>query len=254
MSKFAMDEINGWQHQGKNDFYNMFRRYRLNNERSREIRANRDLPRDIRNQQLSFLSRMNEGISESFRQSLPPNHPWLEAFESSNQAYGAYQNTLQARRVLDPLLHGNMTDADATRFLDNPRIWEDIERLLGPAESTNLRQILNDVRTAKGALRGLKRFPQGWQAIMQAIKGPLAKSVGLGKLIPLLHAKEGWDWAVGRHYANPQFQGTFHQFTEALVDRNIPLTTHLIRVMANEKNEDKEEDGKDKNGVQFKAD
>lgn len=247
LGNFVMNEVNGWNQHGVNDWYNMFRRYRLNNQRIREIRGNQNIAPGLRRQQSSFLERMNDSLRDTFRQNFSANDPWMRAFEESNSAYHAYQNTLGARQILQPLIQRNMTDAQLQRFLGNPERWEQLERFLGPHDANAMRQILQDIQTARNGLRSIQRFPGGLRGAINLLKLPALKSAGLGKLGALLSTRDAFQWAVGRYYSSPQFQGTFHEFAEALARGN----TNAAAIALNKIGEEREEKNK---GIKFTPD
>lgn len=242
LSQFVMNEIDQWKSSGSNNWYNLFRRYRLNNQKSQELARNPNIDPSIRRQKMSFLSRMNESIGETFKNSLPPNHPWINAFEQSNNAYSSYQNTLQAKRVLDPLISKNMPDAQLTNFINNPRVWEDLERFLGPKDSNGLKSILTDLQTARRALKGMQKFPKGVALLKELGKGALLKSVGLSKLYALMQLPNALKWAVGRYYSSPSFQGNLHEFVSALTENNVQGAFRALENMKEEKPEEEKKE------------
>lgn len=240
LGKFVMGEINGWRNEGSDNFYNMFRRYRLNNQRIGEIGRDFNIPSPLRNQQISFLRRMNDAIGETFRENLPKDNPWLQAFEQSNEAYSSYKNTEQAREVLQPLLQKSMTPAKAQQFLDNDRYWEGLTRFLGKEEVGSMRQILQDLIQAQSALKSMQRFPEGMEFLRSLAPGIALKEVGLGKIAALLQFPKAYKWALGKFYSDPSFQGNWHEFVQALAKRNLPAALQAARKLGEPEEEKKE--------------
>lgn len=233
LGRFITNEINGWQRQGQPSLYNTFRRYRLNNERTREIIES--VPRNerlsnLQRQQINFLSRMNEAIDNSFRNSLSPNLPavpgqtgnqsslWLRTFEDSNRAYSNYLNTRTARNILQPIINRNATDRQITGFLTNQRNWDDLQRFLGPQETNHLHQLLDDVVTARNSLQAFRRRDVTPELVRNALVGMIP---GVGKLSHLFSLPTLWNWAKGRYQSSPSFQQNFHDLTKSLSERNI---------------------------------
>lgn len=241
LSKFVMDEIQGWQTSGSDKWYNLFRRYRLNNQRKQELLSDITIDPKLKREQVSYLSRMNDSLKDTFKANLPPNHPWLGAFEQSNDAYSSYLNTVQARKILQPLVTKNMTDAQLNKFLSNDKGWQDLERFLGPQESGNLKDILKDLQSARNSLQSMQRFPSGSKALAELAKSAFLKEAGLGKLAVLLQLPKAWKWAVGQYYSSPSFQGNLHELAEALSEQNSTAAGIALSKMgeAPEKKEEK---------------
>lgn len=218
MGNLITNELQGWQQSGQNGLYNLFRRYRLNNQRIREIITDQNFPPAFRNQAIGFFTRMNEAISQSFASSLPQNSRWLQAFNQSNAAYSTYMNTLQVRRVLQPLIHGDLTPARLTRTLNDERFWESVNRFLGPDESQNLRQLLTDLQTGRNGLQSMRRAPGFMNTLMRHGLTRLA-----GRFIgTLFNVPSAWRYVRGRYYSSPEFQHTFSELTVAITERNVP--------------------------------
>ena len=229
LSRFVTDQIQGWQKEGSNSLYNMFRRFRLNNQKTGELYREMP-PGQARDQMINFLQRMNNSISESFHGALEKGQPglvpkgqaipeslWLKAFDESNRAYGVWKNTQQVNRILDPLLQKNLTDQQLSSFIKNPRPWEEVSRLLGPEESQKLKSTLMDVQKARDAISNIKQ--QKLAPIL--LKGFLFSKVPvLGRFSNLFSLPSLWNWVKGRYYSDPEFPQKFHEFTESLVEQN----------------------------------
>lgn len=253
LGKFITEQIQGWQHSGKDNLYNGFRRYRLNNEKIREI-LDATPPgqklSDLQRNQMGFLTRMNDALEKSFQTSLSGNLPslpgqtgnqanlWLKTFQDSNSAYSQYLKTRQARSILDPILQENVTDKKITSFLQNPKSWDDLDRLWGKTESSHLKILLQDMLKARNAIQNIPKKEVGSEVFKHAL---LSAIPGLGKITSLLSIPKVWNWARGRYHSGPNFQRDFHKLTKALVDQNPEA---IASAAANFEKPEKKEEGK----------
>lgn len=237
LSKFVTDQINGWQKNGGNSLYKMMRRYRLNNEKLKEIRQSAPPYQkltDADRQKINFLTRMNDSIKESMKSTfgetkLPAipgeggkasvGQKWFKGFEQLNDAYSGFKNTETAKRVLDPILKNQVSETDLGKFLSNQRNWEDLNRFLGPEETQKLHTLVEDVVKARNAL---KSIPKGDinKELTNKLLFNLIPGVG-SKISGILSLPKLWDWAKGRYYSAPEFQQNFHELVQGLVENNI---------------------------------
>lgn len=253
LGRFITGEIQGWIQQGGKGLYNVYRRYRLNNERIREIIDS--IPRNermsnLQRSQINFLSRMNESIRDTFQHSLGSRAPaipgqgggneWLTAFNESNNAYSQFLNTRLARRIIDPIMHGNVTDRQLNTFLADRRNWEDLNRFLGPEETGRLRELLTDTQTARNALQSMPQRDVTAEAIRHGVTTMITKHVPFGKAISAaISLPRLWQWARGQYHSRPSFQRSFHELTQAIVERNVPAVKKAIDEIAKEKEPEK---------------
>ncbi len=246
LGRFITNEVQGWQQHGAPNLYNAYRRYRLNNERVREIID--AVPRftklsDLDRQKISFLSRMNESIVDSFKNSMSSNVPalpgqtgqqtaqWLKIFEESNRAYSNYLSTQTAKRILDPIMQKNVTDKQLSNFLQNQRNWDDLGRFLGADESKKLQTLVQDVITARDSIKAMARKEVGAEVAKHALTAVIP---GFGKLAGFLSIPKIWQWARGRYHSAPSFQENFHELTQALVEKNVPAIRKGIEDLRSE--------------------
>lgn len=235
LSKFVSEQITGWQKSGGDSLYKMFRRYRLNNDKWKEIQQSvphSSMLPDSSKQKMNFLTRMNDSIKDSIKssfesgkeiaipgQSSPssPGRQWFNAFEKTNDAYSQFKNTQTVKRILDPILKGNVSEKDLNKFLSNQRNWEDITRFLGPEEGEKLHTLVEDVVKAKNALESL---PKG--DIIQDLtsKALLGLIPGGKKVLTALSIPKLWNWAKGRYYSSPEFQSNFHELVQGIIENN----------------------------------
>lgn len=236
MGNLITKELGAWQQTGQNGLYNVFRRYRLNNERIREIISDPNFPPAFRNQAVGFFTRMNQAISESISASLPKNSRWLQAFEQSNNAYSNYMNTLQVRRVTQPLMQGSLSDAKLTKILSDGRFWENVERFLGQEESQNLKSVLTDLKTARNGLQSMKKSPPFWRGVLRHLG---VRSLA-GKLVAsLFNIPSSWRWIKGMYYSSPEFSRSFGELSSAITERNVPAMVTAAKKVAEEKEKSK---------------
>lgn len=251
LSTFVNSEVQGWQKEGASSLYNVYKRYRLNNQRIREIidsTPSYQKMSALQKQQISFLSRMNDSIKDSFKDSLSSNLPavpgqtgnqsslWLKTFEDSNKAYGNYQNTKMATKILDPILHGNITDKQITSFLGNERNWEDLERFLGKDETSKLKGVLQDLQLARNSLQSIPKKEVSGDLMKHALFYMIPK---LGPVMSLLSLPKAWQWAKGRYSSSTEFQSSFHDLAKALSEKNIPAIRRASEELKSDKKEPK---------------
>lgn len=248
LSKFVNEQIKGWSEHGEDLLFNMMRRYRLNNERIGEI-FRREPSGKTRNQMIHFLTEMNNSIADSFRNTFSQKSPkaigqtnlgaeWLNAFEETNRAYSSFLNTQKARSILEPLSKKELSDADLSKFLKSERTWEDLNRFLGVEESGKLKTLLEDMQTAKSALKNISVK----EVAPEILKNFLLHQIpGLGKISNFLSLPKIWNWAKGRFYSSPEFTESFHEFAEALKKKNLPAATNALKNISSAKEEKKKE-------------
>lgn len=225
MSNLIEKEINGWLTGGKNELYPAYRRYRLNNQRIKEIISDPNFPRAFRGEAIGFFTRMNDAIASSIEASLPQNSGWMQTFKGLNEMYGAFKNTQLAKKILDPLLNKNIDDKKLNTFLSNSRNWEDLERFLGPQETSNLKDVLIDLQTARTGLQSMKRLPPIWNAMMEKGLAGVVLGKSIGALLSLPYATK---WAIGRYFSSPEFAGNLKELSKSIAEQNVPL---IIRTM-----------------------
>jgi hypothetical protein len=234
MSDLIKKEIDGWMKSGKNELYPAYRRYRLNNQRVKEILSDQNFPRAFRSEAIGFFGRMNNAIASSIEASLPENSGWMKTFRGLNDIYGAYKNTQLAKKILDPLLQKTIDDKKLNSFIGNPRNWEDIERFLGPEESTKLKDVLIDMQTARTGLQSMKKIPPVWNTLMEkGVIGALT-SKGFAALLSLPYATK---WAIGHYFSAPEFSTNLKELSKAINNQDVSL---IIRTMKKIEEENKD--------------
>lgn len=253
LGQFITGEIQGWMQQGGRGLYNLYRRYRLNGERIGEILDS--VPRSetlsrTQRQQINFLTRMNDAIRDTFTSNLGTNQPaipgqgginqWLNTFTESNRAYSNYLNTRLARRILNPIMQGNVTDRQITGFLADNRNWEDLNRFLGPEETGRLRELLTDTQRARNALNAMPQRDVAAEAMRHGLASLVLRHVPGGKLLSgAISLPRIWQWTRGHYHSRPAFQRNFREMTDAIVERNLPAFKKSIDKLAEEKESEK---------------
>ena len=235
MSEFIKKEAEGLLKSCKNELYPMFRRYRLNNQRFKEVRTDPNFPLAFKTEALCYLSRMNKAIDESISQSLPKDSSWTKSFRGLNDMYGAYQNTKTVKKILDPILQKTVDDKKLKSFLSNTSTWEEMERFLGPQEASNLKEVLTDLQQARSALQSMKRMPGIWEGLKE--KGMLG-ALGFKTLAALLSVPYATKWAVGRYFSSPEFATNMKELSKALLEENIPAISNALKKIEEKDKED----------------
>lgn len=242
LSKFINEQVNGWQKSGGNGLYSLSRRYRLNNEKWREIKDAANVTKSLSTadrQKMNFLTRMNDSIKESMKGTLQNEkslaipgqgaetslgNKWFQAFEDLNSANSQYKSTLTAKKILDPILKNDVSEKDLNRFLANRRNWEDINKFLGPEETQKLHTLVEDVVKARNALGSLKQK----DIVSESIKNSVLGLIGGKKLAAALSVPKFWGWAKGRYYSSPEFQQNFHELVQGIIESNLQVVNNAI--------------------------
>lgn len=251
LGKFIKDQIQGWQTNGKDNLYNAFRRYRLNNEKIGEIIDS--VPRgerlsEFQKKQIGFLGQMNNALDQSFSKSLSSNVPtvagqtgnqsnlWLKTFQDSNKAYNQYLKTKQANSILNPILEKNVTDKQIETFLNNHKNWDELDKFWGKEETGSLKTLLNDMLRARKGIQSIPKKEVGSEVAKHAL---LSLIPGLGKVTSLLSIPKVWNWARGRFHSGPKFQKDFHELANALVEQNAEAITSAVSKLGKEEEKPK---------------
>lgn len=229
MSKLINQEINGWRAAGKDELYSLYRRYRLNNRRIREIMSDPTFPFSERKEAIGFFTRMNEAITGSLERSLPEDSQWLKLFKSGNESYSNYLNTLEVKRILDPLMKGDLTNKQLTRTLESDRFWRSAERILEPQKAQELRTVLTDLQQARNAIMSMKESPEILNSLLkygltkQFIGDFLSKIMSVPKMIK---------WGMGRYYSSPEFDKNLKEFLKAFSENNAEAIASSINKLS----------------------
>lgn len=243
MGNLINKELRGWAQSGKNDLYSLYRRFRLNNQRLKEIVNDPSFPPAFKKEAIGFFTRMNESITDTFKASLPKDSPWLKTFTSGNEAYSTFRNTQIVRKVLDPLMKGDLTSAQLKKAISNDSFWRSAEGVLGKEDAKKLKTILGDMNTARDAILSIKRSPNLFNT---AIKHGLKKSLFGPMLATLTSVPKMIKWGMGQYYASPAFEANIKELALALTEKNIPaINTALQKISESEKNSESKSSSED---------
>lgn len=97
---------------------------------------------------VNFLTRANQEIASSIRQTLPENSLWMKRFDQLNKEFKNYQDAKKVSSILNPILGGEPTAANLRKIARDPKTQRILELKMGKKAADEIIQIAKDLEAA----------------------------------------------------------------------------------------------------------
>lgn len=192
----------------------LLKNFRSNNAKRGAVLEQR-LAKGYRPEYSGWLREMNDAIMKSIKTTLPENSAFVKRLELANSNYSNYKKALEAKKLLEPVLGGELTPVRLKKLATDPKIARKLEFATNKKTTDELIQIAKDL---KAAHEGIKRIPvremHKWENLAHGagflFGGPLGKVFSLGK------GKDFAQRAYGYVLLNPSSRREYQKALKAL--------------------------------------
>jgi len=206
-AKYILKEAEAFAKNPQAGLHNLLKNYRSYNSKYIDVI---DRPNARK-----WLEDMNKAISKSMENTLTEKSPIMQLFKSSNAEYAAFKKATEAKKLLEPLLGGELSAARLKNISENAKTQSRLHRSMGNETADELIQLSKDLKKATEAIN---KIPKKEFSKMEALFS--AGSVLNGGIFAGLHGafkgKEAAQRAFGYMLLNAKTRKNYGNVLKAL--------------------------------------